>query len=81
MIHCPPQVNFYPVDLFKVDMPEHLKQQQIVEALKQSVFLCILYENLKHTYCFTDVSSCMNAIILHIFFYFYQYSLKLSKRQ
>lgn len=26
-----------PVDLFKIDMPEHLKQQQLAKAVKQAV--------------------------------------------
>ena len=26
-----------PVDLFKVDMPEHLKEQQLAKAVKQAI--------------------------------------------
>jgi len=26
-----------PVDLFKIDMPEHLKEQQLAKAVKQAV--------------------------------------------
>ena len=28
-----------PVDLFKVDMPEHLKEQQLQKAVKQAIRL------------------------------------------